>query len=888
MRTSSRPSSGKLTTASTNNITVVAQTTVASLYIRQEPPASVQAGAGFGLAVGGEDQFGNVTALTGQVAVAIAKNPGGAVLGGTTTVTASAGVATFSGLSLSAVGTGYTLTASAPSVTSATTSAITVTATTATKLVIPSTGEPPATDPAGQAFSLVVDAEDQYGNLDPTFQGTVTIAQPGSITGTTTVTASKGIATFSNLAIDTAGTYTLQATSGTLTPANSTSITITASTPAKLVWTTQPPGTVTQGIAFAAALAVQDQYGNPETTYDQNVTAGLDSSGNPDPNDLGGTDTVAASGGAVSFGSLVVNNSGSAFTLVATSNGITSPPSNAINVVLPHLVITTQPSSAVTAGAAFTIAVSVETNLNALDSAFSGNVALLIDSGPTGAAITGTSSATVSGGTATMGNVTLDVAGTYTLKVSGANLSPVDTVSISVAPQSTVAALVIEQQPPATVQAGTTFGLEVAGEDQFGNSTPLTGQVALALSNNPSSATLGGTTTVTASKGVAQFSGLTIDTVGTGYTIAATSPSVTSATTNAITVTNAAATQLVIPSTGEPPATEPAGQAFSLVVDAEDPYGNIDPNFAGTVTITQPSNLIGTTSLKAASGVATFSDLVIDTAGTYQLQVTSSPLSPATSTSMTVTGSSQSSLLVWAAQPPGQVVHNAGFGVTIDVKDQFGNLETGYSGSITVALDANPGGAVLHGTTNVNVSGGVARFSGLSINVIANNYTLVATSNSLSTPASSPIDVTPIPAASLKISTQPPTSVDDNQPFGLSVTALDSSGNADPDFQGNVSVSVQSPSDSNALGGTLTVAASDGVASFSNLTLNALGTYVLAASSNGLTPATTGSINVSADSAAKLVALTEPPGSFKAGAHSRSRSRPRTSTATWPRGSMAR
>ena len=533
----------------------------------------------------------------------------------------------------------------------------------------------------------------------------MTIAQPGNITGTTTVTAKNGVATFSNLAIDTAGTYTLQATSGTLTPANSTSITIAASTPAKLVWTTQPPSTVTQGIAFAAALAVQDQYGNPETTYGQNVTAGLDSSGNPDPNDLGGTDTVAASGGAVSFGSLVINNSGNAFTLVATSNGITSPPSNPINVVLPHLVMTTQPSSAVTAGTGFTIAVSVETNLNALDSTFSGNVALSIDNGPTGASITGTSSATVSGGTATMGKCDTRLAGTYTLKVSGANLSPVDTLSISVAPQSTVAALVDRATAAGHRPGRYHLRPRSRGRGPVRQRDPLTGQVALALSNNPGSATLGGTTTVNASKGVAQFSGLTIDTVGTGYTIAATSPSVTGATTNGINVTNAAATKLVIPSSGEPPATTPAGQAFSLVVDAEDPYGNIDPSFTGTVTITQPSNLIGTTSLKAASGVATFSDLVIDTAGTYQLQVTSSPLSPATSTSMTITGSSQSSLLVWAVEPPGQVIHNAGFGVTVDVKDQFGNLETGYSGSVTMALDANPGGAILHGTTNVNVSG---------------------------------------------------------------------------------------------------------------------------------------------------------------------------------------
>ena len=45
--------------------------------------------------------------------VALANNPGGATLGGTLTATASDGVATFSGLTLTTAASGYTLEVSA-------------------------------------------------------------------------------------------------------------------------------------------------------------------------------------------------------------------------------------------------------------------------------------------------------------------------------------------------------------------------------------------------------------------------------------------------------------------------------------------------------------------------------------------------------------------------------------------------------------------------------------------------------------------------------------------------------------------------------------------------------------------------------------------------------
>jgi hypothetical protein len=96
--------------------------------ITQQPPSSVTAGTGFGLTVQAEDSLGNlVSSFSGTVTVGLASNPGGTMLGGTLTVAASGGVATFSGLTLTTAGSGYTLYVSASGPTSTTTSAITVT-----------------------------------------------------------------------------------------------------------------------------------------------------------------------------------------------------------------------------------------------------------------------------------------------------------------------------------------------------------------------------------------------------------------------------------------------------------------------------------------------------------------------------------------------------------------------------------------------------------------------------------------------------------------------------------------------------------------------------------------------------------------------------------------
>ena len=74
-----------------------------------------------------QDANGNLeTTATNAITLALAANPGGSTLGGTLTVNAINGVATFSDLTLNQLGNGYTLSASAPGLTGATSTAFNI------------------------------------------------------------------------------------------------------------------------------------------------------------------------------------------------------------------------------------------------------------------------------------------------------------------------------------------------------------------------------------------------------------------------------------------------------------------------------------------------------------------------------------------------------------------------------------------------------------------------------------------------------------------------------------------------------------------------------------------------------------------------------------------
>ena len=112
------------TEINTSKIGVVTPSTY--LSATTEPPAFVQPGNSFGLTVSVDYSSGPVdTGYSGPVTIALV-NPGTATLSGTLTVNANDGVATFTGLALNQLGTGYRLMAYTDALTTTLTTPVTV------------------------------------------------------------------------------------------------------------------------------------------------------------------------------------------------------------------------------------------------------------------------------------------------------------------------------------------------------------------------------------------------------------------------------------------------------------------------------------------------------------------------------------------------------------------------------------------------------------------------------------------------------------------------------------------------------------------------------------------------------------------------------------------
>src|SRR2546430_15707015 len=75
--------------------------------------------------------------------------------------------------------------------------------------------------------------------------------------------------------------------------------------------------------------------------------------------------------------------------------------------------------------------------------------------------------------------------------------------------------------------------------------------------------------------------------------------------------------------------------------------------------------------------------------------------------------------------------------------DALGNLVPSFTGSVTIALGNNPGGATLSGTTPVSAASGVATFFDLSLNKTGTGYTPTASARGVGPAARTAFDITP-------------------------------------------------------------------------------------------------------------------------------------------------
>ena len=104
---------------------------------------------------------------------------------------------------------------------------------------------------------------------------------------------------------------------------------------------------------------------------------------------------------------------------------------------------------------------------------------------------------------------------------------------------------------------------------------------------------------------------------------------------------------------------------------------------------------------------------------------------------------SPSSQLVFTSQPSSTPATQAMATFTVAATDNLGNTDTSFSGSIAVAIAANPAGGALSGTTSVPAIGGVSTFSNLRIDQAGTGYTLTASTSGLTSGTSASFDITP-------------------------------------------------------------------------------------------------------------------------------------------------
>jgi hypothetical protein len=459
--------------------------------------------------------------------------------------------------------------------------------------------------------------------------------------------------------------------------------------------------------------------------------------------------SAQAVNGIATFTNLVINSAGS-YILKATDTNPNLDPGYApftINIGPAATVAFVQQPTGAGAGATITPAVTVAVQ-DAGGNTVLGNTSTvtLTLSSNTFAGGSSTVTANAVNGVATFGSLVINSAGTYTLTASDGTLTTAISSSFTIAAGAATKLGYLQQPSGAASGATITPAVTVAVQDALGNTVPgNTSTVTLTLSSG-TFAGGGNTVTANAVNGVATFANLVINTPGS-YTLTASDGSLTSATSSSFSITSGVPTKLGYL---QQPNGAAAGATItpSVTVAVQDSSGNTVTGNTSTVTLTLSSATFAgggnTVSVAAVNGVAIFGSLVINSAGNYTLTASDGSLTPATSSSFTISAGAAAKLAF--LQQPTSALSGATItpAVTVAVQDTFGNTVLGNTSTVTLTLSSNTfaGGS---STVTANAVSGVATFGSLAINTTA-TYTLAASDGTLTGATSSSFTISLAPA----------------------------------------------------------------------------------------------------------------------------------------------
>jgi hypothetical protein len=473
---------------------------------------------------------------------------------------------------------------------------------------------------------------------------------------------------------------------------------------------TAPPNP-TAGSAFTITVAVRDQSNNSATGYLGTVhftksDGGVGSAVPADyafvPGDLGSR-TFTSGVTLVTAGSQTITATDTVSAVITGSATVIVSPAAAN-----HLAFGQQPTNT-TAGAAISPAVTVRL-LDQFNNLTTSTATVSVNSvGPSEFGGTSTTSVMAVGGIATLSNLHLSTAGTYTIIANSEGLTGATSNSFTISSAAADHLAFGVQPTDTTAAAAISPAVTVQLLDQFNNPTTSTATVAV-VASGPGPFTAGSTTSVTAVGGVATFNNLHLNSAGS-YTIAASSTGLGGASSSSFNVTAAVADHLAF---GQQPTNATAGVPLSPAVTVRllDQFNNLTTSTANvSVAAAGPSAFTATsnTTVAAVGGIATFSNLVLNTVGGYTIDATSAGATGATSVSFTITPAAAATFTVTA---PAAINPAMPFSITVTAKDPFSNIATGYTGTVHFTRsDANEGSVVPADYAFVGGEGGTHTFT---------------------------------------------------------------------------------------------------------------------------------------------------------------------------------
>ena len=759
------------------NVTVAPGTAVA---LSVQAPATATAGQSRTVVLNVLDGGNNIaTGYTGTVSFT-STDPNATLPPPTTLAPSDAGHVTLTNALVYRVGGNQTLTATASGLNAG--QALTnVTAANANALTLGGLADLAA----GANNSATLRAIDAYGNVVPTYAGHVTWTSSDALA---TLPAAYTFVASGNPNAD-AGSHTFAVR---LATAGGQSVTATdanngfTATQANVVvnvqrngFTVSTPTTTVAGAGFSATVTAVDAYNNRDSNY-----VGSIAWTSSDPNAILPAGTTFASGnhGQVTVSGLqlravnanaTVGVTDSSNNLAGSSNAIVVTPAAAASLALSG-------NTSVAAAAPFTVSLTAYDAYGNRATGYAGTVNYSTNNAN---AVLPASTTFVAGtGQATSGNVLLLAAGSAStvsaVDASNANITGA-LVGIMVTPLSahhlSVAGLT-------SGAAGRSQTVTVTARDIYNNTASSYRGTINTTSSDLAASLPGAAVFSNSDQGIHTLTGIVLQTVGSqSVTVTDVDTGSITGSQSGIVIGSSPATHLVL--SGNSIAT--AGQAQNITLGAYDAYGNLDPNFTGTVTFTSTDpNATLTASHAFVGGDAGhwLQPITWHAAGSQSLTATGAAQVGNTTMAIGVGPAGTAALVV-----SGLVTAAAGQAQTMSLRavDTYGNTTPAYVGRVhTTSTDANATKPADY--TFVTADGG-RKSLGITLVTQGNqNVTVTDTNTPSITGVQTGVVVQPAQGHLLVTCN---TNVTAGVPFSITVTAVDAYNNINTGYTGTLAFS---------------------------------------------------------------------------------------------------